>query len=232
MNVIQDPIGGEKLDAISTMYPSYLNAVSGKKIFSGELATYYGYVVSGQAKLSNKNIEITVKEGIFFCWPDFLEINTDGLVIVMCRIGFRGILTMGCIENVGRLSYIDGCSSSILVSPPRVGDPVLNHLHFPPETLQTEHTHPSIRFGVVAQGYGIAFGSNPSGSSPWEKEIKKGTVFFLNAHERHAFQTIGCSEGLDIISYHPDSDWGPTDQNHPMLTRTYLTGKSKSVFNV
>jgi hypothetical protein len=27
---------------------------------------------------------------------------------------------------------------------------------------------------------------------------------------------------MDVIAFHPDSDWGPTDEKHPMLNRTYL----------
>jgi len=27
---------------------------------------------------------------------------------------------------------------------------------------------------------------------------------------------------MDIIAYHPDSDFGPTDIDHPMLNRTYI----------
>ena len=49
------------------------------------------------------------------------------------------------LETVGRLRYIDGCSDTLLICPPRVGEPCLNHLHIPPHTDQTPHTHPSAR---------------------------------------------------------------------------------------
>ena len=27
---------------------------------------------------------------------------------------------------------------------------------------------------------------------------------------------------MDVVAFHPDSDWGPTDAAHPMLNRTYV----------
>lgn len=224
MHIINNPKNGDRIDATTTMYPSYLEVVSGRLELLDEGATRYGYVLCGSANLKGDPLEVVAKAGTFFCWPGNLCLVADGLVVVICRYGFRGLLSVGLIEQAGRLTYIDGCSSTILAQPPRVGDPVLNHLHFPPETLQTEHTHPTIRFGVVARGQGIAFGSHPCGDGKWEKSLSRGSVFLLHAQERHAFHTLRSSDGMDVISYHPESDWGPTDQNHPMLTRTYMSG--------
>jgi hypothetical protein len=47
-------------------------------------------------------------------------------------------------------------------------------------------------------------------------------MFMLPAHEMHAFSTAEHDSTLDIIAFHPDSDWGTTDGVHPMLNRTYL----------
>lgn len=223
MDIITKPKESDRLDATATMYPSYLEVVSGILDLSDKVSTHYGYVLSGTANLKGELFEVTAKAGAFFCWPGRLRLDAEGVVVIICRIGFRGLLSVGLVEQVGRLTYIDGCSSTVLAPPPRVGDPVLNHLHFPPETLQTEHTHPTIRFGVVAKGQGIAFGSHPCGDGRWEKPLTEGAVFLLHAQERHAFQTLGSNEGMDIISYHPESDWGPTDHSHPMLTRTYVS---------
>ena len=30
---------------------------------------------------------------------------------------------------------------------------------------------------------------------------------------------------MDVIAYHPDSDWGPTHREHPMLNRTLVKGE-------
>jgi hypothetical protein len=101
---------------------------------------------------------------------------------------------------------------------------VLNHLHFPAVVTQSVHCHPSIRLGVVARGRGVAFGPRgPEGG--WERTLAPGAVFLLSAQALHAFRT-GPAESLDVIAFHPDSDWGPTDGDHPMRNRTYLASRS------
>jgi hypothetical protein len=127
---------------------------------------------------------------------------------------------VGSIEAEGRLAYIDGCSDTILVSPARLGDAVLNFLHFPPGIEQSVHSHPSIRLGVVARGGGQAYGPGPGGEE-WCLPLAPGSVFLLAPHEMHAFRTTPARHAMDVIAYHPDSDWGPTDGVHPMLNRTY-----------
>jgi len=36
----------------------------------------------------------------------------------------------------------------------------------------------------------------------------------------HSFFTF--DESMDVLAWHPDSDFGPTDENHPMKNRTYI----------
>jgi quercetin dioxygenase-like cupin family protein len=134
--------------------------------------------------------------------------------VLLTRIGFLGVPTLARLEERGRLAYIDGCSDTLLVSPPRFGDPVLNHLHFPPGTRQGMHRHPSVRLGVVARGKGMAV------MAAGEVGLERGKVFLIEAHEAHAFRTE--AENLDVVAFHPDSDWGPTDEVHPMRNRTRL----------
>lgn len=33
---------------------------------------------------------------------------------------------------------------------------------------------------------------------------------------------------MDVIAYHPDSDFGPQDEDHPMVNRTIVDGVSAS----
>ena len=98
--------------------------------------------------------------------------------------------------------------------PPRRGDPSLNHLSFPAGVRQSFHIHPSIRLGVVARGTGFACFADQ------EIPLVAGTLFCIEERELHRFRTE--DERLDVIAFHPDGDWGPTDQDHPMLNRTYL----------
>ncbi len=220
------PKDGFSFDASDTMYPSRLRVVRDCRIrIEVQSTTIFGVVLNGVWKVKSGAFSTELPQGGFFSCRSVLDLEGEGAVAIFERIGFVGIPMAGVCEGVGRLSYIDGCSSSILVLPPRCGDPVLNHLHFPPGVVQSEHVHPSIRFGAVLSGSGTAFGSNPDGSQSWETTLVPGAVFYLSALERHAFSTEGKSEPLNIISFHPDSDWGPSDQNHPMQSRTFLVSK-------
>ena len=130
-------------------------------------------------------------------------------------------------DGPGRLPYIDGCTDTLLVAPVRMGAPCLNHLHFPGGVRQTGHTHPSGRSGLVLSGSGTCVidagtegGGGPAGS---RIPLTPGTAFVIPAGAPHAFET---AEGgsLDVVAFHPDSDFGPTATDHPMVNRTIVNG--------
>jgi hypothetical protein len=50
-------------------------------------------------------------------------------------------------------------------------------------------------------------------------------MFCIHAEGHHKFQTP-YGEDMRVLAYHPDSDFGPTHQNHPMLNRTMVDGVS------
>lgn len=147
------------------------------------------------------------------------SITTNSKVFVVVRYGYQVPNTIGWVERCGRLSYIDGCSDSLLVYPARMGDSSLNLLYFPPGINQSFHRHPSIRIGCVARGKG--FGSHGEANAVVEDHLEAGKAFCLLEQERHRFHTE--DEDMTVIAFHPDGDWGPTDHNHTMLNRTYLT---------
>ncbi|MBL4846693.1 MAG: AraC family ligand binding domain-containing protein [Planctomycetes bacterium] len=107
----------------------------------------------------------------------------------------------------------------MLVPPARLGAPCFNALYFPAETRQTQHTHPSLRAGIVVSGEGVC--KTPNG----DHALVPGRIFFLPPETWHAFHTGddgGQRSALTVIAFHPDSDFGPTDDDHPMLNRTYF----------
>ena len=214
MDIQRASPGGATISALATMYPSSLRTTGGKDQVEDPLSTTYGYVLEGVCVIDAPHARVELAEGGFFAIPGAFRLESRGAVVLIRRVGFLGMTTFGTIEAKGRLAYIDGCSDSLLVYPPRLGDPVLNHLHFPASVDQTMHAHPSIRLGVVARGEGAARGPN------WERPLMKGDVFLLEPHEAHSFRTT--TSTMDVIAYHPDSDWGPTDAAHPMRNRTYL----------
>jgi quercetin dioxygenase-like cupin family protein len=124
----------------------------------------------------------------------------------------------GPIEARGRLRYIDGCTDSLIIPPWRRGEACLNLLHIPPGIEQTMHTHPSDRIGVVVDGAGQCV--TPEGTT----DLVPGMIWRIPADGLHRFRTEG--QGLRIVAWHPDSDFGPTDDDHPMLNRSLVDGIS------
>lgn len=227
MTIIEDPEPGDTIDARETMYPTLLTCVGEEGYADADkLGTTYGYVLRGQALLQTEGFDARLHKGGFFAVPANYRLvgepASDTMVVLIKRFGYRGMLVAGTIEKRGRLSYIDGCSDSLLVYPPRMGDPCLNHLHFPPGINQTQHIHPSVRMGVVASGKGKAFRVPAAGNTGWEVDLVEGCVFLLPEQEQHSFRTTETDSIMNVIAYHPDSDWGPTDAAHPMRNRTYI----------
>ncbi|MGN7485286.1 hypothetical protein ACTHPB_27590 [Priestia megaterium] len=206
---------GEIIDETDGMYPTKLLGYEGDGEFlaGSDTSTIYGYVIDGEVEICNNENHFTVREGFYFSTVGELKIQGTGKVALIERYGYRGMFQIGGpVEHRGRLAYIDGCSDSLLIHPARKGDPCLNLLVFPPNIRQTMHIHPSIRMGIVASGKGRCI--TPQG----EKPLVPGTVFCLQEMAQHCFYTD--ESGMKIVAYHPDSDSGPSDEDHPMFNRT------------
>lgn len=205
--------------------------------------THFGFVRRGAVELTTAAGTFTLRAGMYFAVPDALGIRplfaamhdgeslnqavdrVDGqasdrddrnLGFVVSVSGHRGFLHVGGpIEASGRLRYIDGCSDSLLIPPVLRGDPCLNLLHLPPGVHQSFHTHPSFRLGLVVQGSGTCL------TQKSRTVLRPGQLFFIPPDAIHCFHTD--DEALVIIAFHPDSDFGPTHEDHPMINRTILT---------
>lgn len=176
----------------------------------------YGFVAAGRAQISDPYVDWYLRAGQWFVTPTGCRLDFAGesRVVVAQKLTHRALSAAGGpVEARGRLRYIDGCSDTLLAPPARRGDPCLNLLHFPPGIEQTFHEHPSVRAGVVARGSGWC--ETPEGRSP----LVAGLIFSIPAGGTHRFVTD--ERAMDVIAYHPDSDWGPTDEEHPMLNRTW-----------
>lgn len=205
-----------EISALHTMYPSRLWTPSrdGAKV-DDPARTSYGFALEGGGRIKKNNLDVRLEAGMYFSLTGPFHLSGEGKTVVIDRLGFRGMDQFGGpVEETGRLCYIDNCRSSILVPPPRLGDPVFNLLTFPPGVNQTMHIHPSIRMGLVYSGSGKCH-TPKTGSL----DLEPGMVFLLEEGEIHCFQSF--DQPLIVIAYHPDSDVGPTDANHPMLSRTY-----------
>jgi len=176
--------------------------------------SFYGYTYFGVTWLGDI---LTLPEGYVFSIPANLlrkhSIATTGKTIIFSS-PFDVQLAITKVEAQGRLGYINGCSDTVLIYPPIKGMSCMNHLHIPPNTSQTMHTHPSIRMGIIIKGEGRIHTKKNVYS------VLDGNIFCIDTNEEHYFST-GHAD-MDVVVYHPDSDWGPTDKVHPMLSRTHI----------
>lgn len=186
--------------------------------------THFGVVISGEILLAYPGRRRSLEAGDFFSvvGPARIESST-GRGAVTSAYGYQGLNVIGGeIEERGRLKYIDGCTDTLLVPPVRKGDPCYNHLHFPKKITQTPHTHPSIRAGIVYRGQGECVIPESDFAIP----LSPGDIFIVKANTVHSFNTR--HNEMDIIAFHPDSDTGVTDDDHPMVNQTIVNGVSAS----
>lgn len=223
----------------------YYNVINGEGMVPDPDCSYFVFVYEGSATLFIKNgiNAILPKDAYFSVHGQFLLTGDFKAVCieVICSGGqfkenkYKAYTTIGGpIEATGRLKYIDGCTDSLLIPPVKKGDPCLNHLHFPSSIVQTAHTHPSHRIGIVASGNGECV--TPFGNLP----LVEGCIFVIKEHDgqevaegldgelhdagTHKFNTYGSH--MNVIAFHPDSDFGPEDEFHPMINRTIVGGVS------
>jgi quercetin dioxygenase-like cupin family protein len=199
----------------------------GQLLHSEENATAFVFCIHGGLWVEPwEGDRYRLRPGMYASVPGKVAVypvrDPDGLPegIVISQHGWRGMFAVGGpVEAQGRLRYIDGCMDTLLVPPVKLGDPCLNGLWFPGGTEQTMHTHPSVRIGVVLRGRGQCV--TPGGRQP----LLPGMVFVIHADGQHRFRTER-DESMVVVAWHPDSDCGPTDEQHPMLTRTIIEGVS------
>lgn len=226
-------------------YPlRYYNIINGVGIEFKKDLSYFVFIYEGLASLEIKNgiRSVLPKDTYFSVNGDFnLLGNYKAIAIEVVNGGdfkknkYKAYNHIGgVVEEVGRLKYIDGCTDSLLIPPVKKGDPCLNHLHFPKDIIQTPHTHPSHRIGIVIRGEGEC--DTPFGKLP----LVEGTIFVIKEYDgkgkkegldgnlyesgTHKFNTYESS--MDVIAFHPDSDFGAEDEFHPMINRTIVNGIS------
>lgn len=237
--MVEDLAQGLMADFADTDHPStvYGHTKASQLIHArteGEADTAYVVGYEGLTKVDSGERAFTVAPGEYCAIPftryllltSLHENGKEGTskprskAIIAVRLGYKGLATFGGpIEHSGRLKYIDGCSDTLLIGPPLKGDPCLNFLRFPPGIDQTSHTHPSIRAGVILSGRGICR------TAHGDKDLVPGKVFILYPDAIHAFATTP-EDGMRLSVFHPDTDTGPSHEDHPMLNRTIVDGVS------
>jgi hypothetical protein len=204
------------LEALDGVLSSNLSVWDSNCALEGTERAGFGFVYEGVAKLEVPTGSFSLCAGMYFSVQGPVRVVGGQGILITGPASHRAFFTIGGpIEATGRLRYIDGCTDSILIPPIRLGDPCLNLLHLPKGTNQSAHTHPSYRLGMVIRGEGLCI------TSDHERVIKAGEAFFIPAGCVHRFRTS--SHPMLVLAFHPDSDTGPTDHDHPMVNRTHLS---------
>jgi quercetin dioxygenase-like cupin family protein len=218
--LIQELRHGLMADFSEIDFPSKVYGFKDDTLVIKEAGTAFGYVWNGMAHVTADGRAYTLPKGSFFSLPASFEFEiVGGIGFIAYRLGYLGLtLTGRHTEVMGRLKYIDGCSDTLLIAPPLKGDPCFNFLHFPKGIKQTQHTHPSIRAGLIHSGAGWC------NTATGREELTPGSMFILYPDAIHGFETD--ESGMSLTVFHPDSDFGPTHEEHPMLNRTIVDGVS------
>jgi quercetin dioxygenase-like cupin family protein len=172
------------------------------------------YVLMKDGRFNQEKISFTDTNGAF-CVNSPYKVSGEGIVISFP--GLRLLESRYYVQNnldMGNLTYIDGGTNTTAIGPSRLGDPVVNYVHFPPNMYQTLHTHPSHRIGLIIKGRGKVELDNEL------YDVIEGETFFMRRNELHNFIT----EDSEVILYvfAPDSGTGPTDEINPLKIRTYI----------
>ena len=193
--------------------------IPGETTNLGANGTHFGYVLNDDeqnAAQTQDGREYPLYPNTVFSFPQAVDISGKSRMRIFTAVDQDGLLSLsGDIGDWGRQNYIDGCTSTLLISPVMKGEACMNSLYFPEGVEQTQHTHPSIRAGIVSDGEGIC--KTPVGDIP----LQPGNSFFLPPETWHSFHTQP-GKTLSVVAFHPDSDFGPTHEDHPMLNRTHF----------
>jgi quercetin dioxygenase-like cupin family protein len=187
------------------------------RAFDATPGTYY--VMLQQASYYSDNIKFENVNGAFAVNGHFTIKCNKGTAAVVEYLGLHLLESRYYVQDQldqGNLSYMDGGTNTTAVNPGRLGDPVINYVHFPAGMYQTLHTHPSHRVGMVLKGIGKIELDN--GEFP----LKTGDVFFMQRNVLHNFTCPYENEDVVLFVFAPDSGTGPTDEVNPLKIRTYV----------
>jgi quercetin dioxygenase-like cupin family protein len=187
------------------------------RAFDATMGTWY--VMLQNASYYSDNVKFENVDAAFAVNDHFTIKCGQGTAAVIQYLGLHLSESRYYVQNelgMGNLSYMDGGTNTTAVNPGRLGDPVINYVHFPAGMYQTLHTHPSHRVGIVLKGLGkIELDDR-------EFSLKQGDVFFMQRNVLHNFTCPYENEDVVLFVFAPDSGTGPTDEVNPLKIRTYV----------
>ena len=190
--------------------------VGESRAFDSTKGTYY--VMLQTASYFSDNVKLESVTAALAVNNHFTIKCGQGTAVVIEYPGLRLLESRYYVQDKlgqGNLSYIDGGTNTTAINPGRLGDPVINYVHFPAGMTQTLHTHPSHRVGIVLKGRGRVELDHSN------FELALGDVFFMQRNVLHNF-TCPYNENVVLFVFAPDSGTGPTDEVNPLTIRTYV----------
>lgn len=186
------------------------------RAFDSTMGTWY--IMLQNASYYSDNVKFENVNAAFAVNNHFTIKCGQGTAAVIKYPGLHLLESRYYVQNtldMGNLSYMDGGTNTTAINPGRLGDPVINYVHFPAGMSQTLHTHPSHRVGLVLKGRGNI--ELDDGDFP----LQQGDVFFMQRNVLHNFM-CPYNEDVVLLVFAPDSGTGPTDEVNPLKIRTYV----------
>ena len=186
------------------------------RAFDSTKGTYY--VMLQNASYYSNNVKLEDVNAALAINTHFTVKCGQGTAVVIEYMGLRLSESRYYVQDklgMGNLSYMDGGTNTTAVNPGRLGDPVVNYVHFPAGMKQTLHTHPSHRVGMILKGQGLVELDDS------EFPLEAGNVFFMQRNVLHNFM-CPYNEDVVLFVFAPDSGTGPTDEVNPLKIRTYV----------
>lgn len=186
---------------------------SAKQLGAG--LVHFGVVQTGRATLKRNRQELLIPSEHYFRTSGPSNISGGlGLLISMATAQERS-LKIGEIPQRGYLEYKPGGRMAAICPPDVRGDPNLNMLEMDPTIRdQDDHFHPSVRVNIVITGSVTCFTHNAP-----PRELFPGDVIVLHPKQHHRF--VAGDQGMRFVAFHPDSNYGPTRDDNPMLNNTF-----------
>jgi quercetin dioxygenase-like cupin family protein len=186
------------------------------RAFDSTKGTYY--VMLQNASYYSNNVKLEDVNAALAINTHFTVKCGQGTAVVIEYMGLRLSESRYYVQDklgMGNLSYMDSGTNTTAVNPGRLGDPVVNYVHFPAGMKQTLHTHPSHRVGMILKGQGLVELDDS------EFPLEAGNVFFMQRNVLHNFM-CPYNEDVVLFVFAPDSGTGPTDEVNPLKIRTYV----------
>jgi mannose-6-phosphate isomerase-like protein (cupin superfamily) len=145
-------------------------------------------------------------------------VTVDSTHFAVVIYGYKGFDRSAEINDWTTLPYINGCSTTQLLTPIRKGDPTFQLLRLPPHTSeQQHHIHSTARIVYVQSGRGY---SVIGASGKHETiDLTPGTIILLDKMVPHHFVTE--DEPLVVLPLHIYSSIGQSEWDHPMFNGTH-----------